>query len=99
MTLKQPANPFLVLASALLLPGTGQVMNREPVRGLMFLFFILLLGAFTLKTASPEVSIIGKLSGGIFVYAMAVFDAYQRARIRTEVWQHAATRAGAPPQG
>jgi NADH:ubiquinone oxidoreductase subunit 6 (subunit J) len=99
MTLKQPANPFLVLASAIVLPGAGQVLNREPVRGLMFLFFILLLGAFTLKTASPEVSIIGKLSGGIFVYAMAVFDAYQRARVRTEVGQHAATREGAPPQG
>ncbi len=99
MTARPPAHPFVVLACAVVLPGAGQVLNREPVRGLMFLFFIILLGAFTLKTASPEVSIIGKLSGGIFVYAMAVFDAYQRARVRTEVWRHAATRDGAPPQG
>ncbi|MFV0299758.1 MAG: hypothetical protein ACK5IP_02555 [Paracoccus sp. (in: a-proteobacteria)] len=85
---RPPVNPRLVLAAALVLPGTGQVLNRQPVRGLMFLFFILLLGGYTLKTAAPEVSIIGKLSGGIFVYAMSIFDAYKQARIRSEVWRH-----------
>ncbi|MDP3962185.1 MAG: hypothetical protein Q8Q26_19340 [Pseudorhodobacter sp.] len=84
----RPVSPLLVLLAALLLPGTGQVLNREPVRGLIFLFFILLLGGFTLKTASPDVSIVGKLAGGIFVYAMAVYDAYKRARVRFEVWRH-----------
>lgn len=83
-----PLNPRLVLAAALILPGTGQVLNRQPVRGLMFLFFILLLGGYTLKTAAPDVSIIGKLSGGIFVYAMSIFDAYKQARIRSEVWRY-----------
>jgi hypothetical protein len=85
---KKPINPFVVLASALILPGTGQVLNRQPVRGLIFLFFILLLGGYTLKTAAPDVSIIGKLAGGIFVYAMSLYDAYKQARIRAEVWRH-----------
>ncbi len=79
-----PANPYLVLASAILLPGSGQVWNREPVRGLIFLFFMLLLGAFTLKTAAADVSLVGKFAGGIFVWAMSLFDAYKRARIRFE---------------
>ena len=83
-----PADPRLVLAAAIVLPGTGQVLNREPVRGLMFLFFILLLGGFTLKTAAADVSIVGKLAGGIFVWAMSIFDAYKRARIRREVWNY-----------
>ena len=84
---RPPTRPLLVLAAAIILPGTGQVLNREPIRGLMFLFFILLLGAFTLKTAAPDVSIVGKLSGGIFVWAMSVYDAYRSARIRFEVWR------------
>lgn len=92
-TPRPPINPHLVLAAALVLPGSGQVLNREPVRGLIFVFFIILLGAYTLKTAAPEVSLVGKFAGGLFVWAMAIFDAYKRARIRFEIWRHANARA------
>jgi hypothetical protein len=85
----RPTNPYLVLAAAILLPGTGQVLNRQPVRGLTFVFFIILLGAFTLKTAAPDVSIIGKLAGGLFVYGLSIIDAYKLARIRFEIWKQA----------
>ena len=88
MTPKSPMNPHLVLAVAMVLPGCGQVVNRQPVRGLFFVFFIVLLGAYTLKTAAPDVSIVGKLAGGIFVYAMSILDAYQHARVRFETWRH-----------
>lgn len=84
----KPMNPYLVLAIAFLLPGMGQVANRQPLRGLTFVFFILLLGGFTLKTAAPDVSIIGKLAGGLFVWAMAMMDAYKTARIRHSDWLH-----------
>lgn len=86
----KPISPRTILALAILLPGAGQVFNREPVRGLIFVFFILLLGGFTLLTAKPEVSIIGKLAGGIFVYAISIYDAYKRARIRYETWRYSA---------
>lgn len=90
MTEKPPTNPYLILAAAIALPGAGQVINRQPVRGLLFVGFILLLGAYTLKTASPEVSVVGKLAGGIFVYAMSILDAYRHARVRFETWRHRA---------
>jgi len=86
---KSPLNPYLILAIAFVLPGVGQVVNRQPLRGLIFLFFMLLLGAFTLKTAGADVSIVGKLAGGLFVWAMSLLDAYKVARIRRSVWQHA----------
>jgi urea transporter len=87
--MKQPLNPHLVLAVAILLPGVGQVLNRQPVRGLIFVCFAILLGAFTLKTAAPEVSFVGKIAGGLFVWAIAALDAYKVARIRHSVWSHA----------
>lgn len=90
---KRPMNPLLVLALAIVLPGSGQVCNREPYRGLIFLFFMFLLGCFTILTAKPEVSIVGKLAGGLFVYAISVFDAYKKARIRYETWRYAAGKA------
>ncbi len=86
--MKAPLNPRLVLAVAILLPGMGQVLNRQPVRGLIFVCFAVLLGGFTLKTAAPDVSFVGKVSGGLFVWAMAVLDAYKVARIRQTVWDH-----------
>jgi len=85
---RAPPNPYLVLMAAIVLPGTGQVLNRQPVRGLVFLFFMLLLGGFTLKTAAPEVSVVGKLAGGLFVYALSILDAYRIARVRAEVWRN-----------
>ena len=88
--MKPPPNPYLVLASAIVLPGSGQVWNGEPQRGLIFVFFIFLLGAFTLLTAAPDVSFVGRYAGGFFVWAMAIFDAYKRARVRYVVWTHKA---------
>ena len=96
--MKPPVHPYIVLATALILPGVGQVLNRQPLRGLVFVCFAVLLGGFTLKTAAPDVSFVGKLSGALFVWAMAAFDAYKTARIRKAVWDHASRSsvAGAP---
>ena len=87
--MKPPPNPYLVLAVAVVLLGMGQVLNRQPVRGLVFVCFAVLLGGFTLKTAGPDVSFVGKMAGGLFVWAMAILDAYKTARIRHAVWSHA----------
>lgn len=88
--MRKPLHPWVVLALAVVLPGVGHVVSRQPMRGLIFLFFIILLGAFTLKTASPDVSVVGKYSGGLFVWAMSILDAYRIGRIRYEVWRHQA---------
>ena len=88
MKRRRPANPYLVLFSAIILPGSGQVWNGQPLRGLIFIFFILLLGSFTLLTAAPEASAIGRYAGGLFVWAMSMFDAYRMGRMRLEVWRH-----------
>ena len=93
--MKPPVHPYIVLATALILPGVGQILNRQPLRGLIFVCFAVLLGGFTLKTAAPDVSFVGKVSGALFVWAMAVFDAYKTARIRKAVWDHASRSSGA----
>jgi hypothetical protein len=92
-------NPYGILVVAILLPGMGQVLNRQPVRGLIFVCFAVLLGAFTLKTAAPDVSFVGKISGGLFVWAMATLDAYKVARVRREIWRHQVRSPAAPRDG
>ncbi|HSI95021.1 MAG TPA: hypothetical protein VK938_02925 [Methylophilaceae bacterium] len=79
-----PMRPHIVLLVALILPGVGQVLNNTPMRGLTMLFFMLMLGVITFNLAGPEISVVGKFAGGIFVYAISVMDAYYWARYRWE---------------
>ena len=94
---EKPAIPLIVLIVSIILQGAGQVVNCQPVRGVIFWFFILLPRAYTLKTAAPDVSNVGKLAGGLFVYAVSLLDAYEHARIRTTIQTHRKARPKAPP--
>ena len=75
-------NPYIVLALAVILPGAGHVAVGEPRRGLAFAFFVVLFGALTYATTTPEISFIGRHAGGLFIWALSITDAYRRARIR-----------------
>lgn len=91
---KPPLNPWLVLAIAIFLPGVGQVVNGTPLRGLTMLFFMGLLGLFTLLTTTPEHSFLGRYAGGLFVYAIAIMDAYRWARYRHELFKRTQLEGG-----
>lgn len=80
--MKTTFSPWLVLVVAVVLPGMGQVLNNQPKRGLVMVFYILLLGLLTFTFADPEASFVGKFAGGVFVYAMSVVDAYRAAALR-----------------
>lgn len=82
--MRRAASPWLVLAIALVLPGMGQVLNDQARRGLVMVFYMLLLGAVTYAVAAPGTSTVGVLAGGLFVYAISVMDAYRVAALRKQ---------------
>jgi len=77
-------HPLLVLAIATVLPGMGQVVNGQSRRGLVFVFYTVLLAVITHQLAPPGASAIGHVAGGVFVYALSVLDAYQVAAGRRQ---------------
>ncbi|MDX8514805.1 hypothetical protein [Mesorhizobium captivum] len=83
-----PSNPYLVLASAIVLPGSGHVVLGLPARGLQFLFFMVILGWVTTKVAPPDASFVGGHAGGFLIYALSILDAYRIARVRYTIWAH-----------
>ncbi|MDF3213954.1 MULTISPECIES: hypothetical protein [Mesorhizobium] len=83
-----PTNPYLVLGAAIVLPGSGHVILGVPVRGLQFLFFMVILAWVTAKIAPPDASFVGRHAGGFLIYALSILDAYKLARIRTAKWVH-----------
>ncbi|MFC3321885.1 hypothetical protein [Mesorhizobium cantuariense] len=89
-----PTNPYLVLGAAIVLPGSGHVILGVPVRGLQFLFFMVILAWVTAKIAPSDASFVGRHAGGFLIYALSILDAYKIARIRTAKWVHNAQRDG-----
>ncbi len=92
--MNQPLNPRLVLALAIVLPGSGHVVIGQVQRGLCFVLFAILLMMVTYLTTTPDHSFIGRHAGGLFVWALSVTDAYRLARIRQEAFRRAAATGG-----
>lgn len=87
---RQPINPYLALAIAVVLPGGGHVAVGEPERGLRFAFFTLLFAVVTWHFSTPAQSFVGRTAGGLFIWALSIPDAYRIARLRYETWKRAA---------
>jgi hypothetical protein len=86
--IKAPLTPVLVLLIAILLPGMGQVINNTPIKGLVMITFMVILGLITFNLAQVHISMLGKLAGGVFIYAISIMDAYYWAKYRTERFKH-----------
>jgi hypothetical protein len=91
---RPPLNPYLVLLAAILLPGFGHVLNGQTKRGLIMQLFMITLAFVTWQLAPASASFIGKLSGGLFVYALSIPEAYRVARLRWETFQKMKNRGG-----
>jgi hypothetical protein len=75
-------NPYLVLAAGLILPASGHVLMGKPQRGLVFLFFILVLGWTSVHVMPEHGSFLMRHAGGFLVYGLSALDAYKMARVR-----------------
>jgi hypothetical protein len=75
-------NPYLVLAAGLVLPGSGHVLLGKPQRGLIFLFFIIILGWTSVRIMPDTASFLLRHAGGFLVYGLSALDAYKIARVR-----------------
>jgi hypothetical protein len=94
-----PANPYAVLGAAIVLPASGHVILGVPVRGLQFLFFMVILAWVTAKIAPADASFVGRHAGGFLIYALSVLDAYKLARIRHAQWVHNARQGSDSAHG
>ncbi len=73
-----------MLLIAILLPGFGHVICGQARRGFTMQMFMVALAFVSWHLTTPNHSIIGRLAGGLFVYALSVPEAYRIAKIRWE---------------
>ncbi|MEI9964408.1 MAG: hypothetical protein WDM92_06580 [Caulobacteraceae bacterium] len=87
-----PVDPRLAMVVAALLPGFGHVMCGQVRRGFTMQMFMICLGFITWHLSTPHTSLVGRLSGGLFVYALSIPEAYRIAKVRWAVAR--ASKAG-----
>jgi hypothetical protein len=76
-----PRNPRLVLLASLV-PGAGHVLLGLAQRGLMFLFFTIVLGWVSFHLMPSTASFFARHVGGILIYGFSILDAYKIAKLR-----------------
>lgn len=79
---RQPLHPWAVLLVAILLPGFGHVLCGKVRRGFVMQMFMISFGFVTWHLAAPERDFIGKLAGGLFIYALSIPEAYRFGKLR-----------------
>lgn len=85
-TPKAPLHPLIVLAVGALLPGMGQVLNNNPTRAIVFVFFMISLGIVSYHLTGPQHSFVGRHAGGLFIYAISLVDAWRIATLRRDLF-------------
>ncbi len=76
MPMPKRKNSILVIAAAIV-PGAGHVLLGQAQRGLMFIFFMTILGWISTKVMPETASFMGRHIGGIFIWGMSIIDAYR----------------------
>ena len=74
--MSQRKKTILVVAASLI-PGTGHVLLGQAQRGLMFIFFMTILGWISTKIMPETASFVGRHIGGVFIWGMSIIDAYR----------------------
>ncbi len=49
--------------------------------------FMIALGLITWHLTTPQQSLVGRLAGGLFIYAISIMDAYRLAKLRWDAFQ------------
>jgi hypothetical protein len=76
-------SPLAVLAIAIVLPGGGYVALGNTRRGLTMQMFMIALAIVSWHLTTPAQSLIGRLAGGLFVYALSLPECYRLAKLRS----------------
>ena len=75
---------YLPLIATIVVPGAGYVFLGRQMRGLVMLFWMIIFGYLTFHFASPGLSFIGRISGGIAVWILSVAEVYRISRHSAE---------------
>lgn len=85
--LKKPRPVWFVTLMAFVLPGSGQVFNGAPARGVIMQFGMVFGAWISYELTTPDISPLGRMAGGLLVYVFTIVDANGIAGRRVKAWE------------
>lgn len=79
----RPFHPYVVLVTSILLPGFGYALVGQARRGFTMQMFMIVFGFVTWHLAPAGATLVGKLAGGVFLYALTIPESYRFARLQS----------------
>jgi hypothetical protein len=73
---------WIPVISAAIIPGSGHVMLGRSMRGLIFVFWMIIFAYITYHLTSESISVIGRFSGGIAVWVISILEVQKISRLR-----------------
>jgi len=71
---------FAVVMLSMVMPASGYVLLGKSVRGLMMLMWMFMFGYITYKLTTVDISLIGRLSGGLGVWTISIVEIHKLAK-------------------
>jgi len=71
---------WLVVLSAVVIPGSGHVWLGKPMRGMLMLLWIFVFAFLTFQLTTDNISPVGRLAGGFAVWTLSVLEVYRLAK-------------------
>ena len=65
---------WFIILSASIVPGSGHVLINRPIRGLIYVFWVLSMGYITFMFTSVEIPFAYRISGGFAVWMASVIE-------------------------
>jgi len=85
--LKKPRPVWFVTLMAFVLPGSGQVFNGAPARGVIMQFGMVFGAWISYELTTPDTSPLGRMAFGLLVYVFSIVDANGIAGRRVKAWE------------
>lgn len=76
---------WIPILAAIIVPGSGYVLLKRPMRGLVMVFWMFIFGYITFQLSTVNISAVGRYSGGIAVWAISVLEVYRITRKRAKI--------------
>jgi len=65
---------WMIIVCAIIVPGLGHVLTKKPVRGLIYVFWILSMSYITFMITTDEMPLTMRCFGGIAVWIASVIE-------------------------